>query len=277
MAINLDDIKYFLHVTETLNITRASERAGVTQPTMSYSIKRLEKEVGGDLLVRLKSGVQLTKFGEEFALRSRELALNWQQLENLVSGKDGEVTGKYSIGIHPSVALYTLEHFLPQLKVSYPKIDFSLIHGLSREITEKVIDWKVDFGIVVNPKKHPDLVIKELCKDKVMLYGDKENSDLLISDSNLMQTEAVLKKIDKSKHKFNRHLTSENLEVVARLVAIGHGVGILPTRVAMQYEGLKPIDKSLFFEDSVCLIYRPEKRKDMAGKKIIDYISKIKI
>ena len=110
-----------------------------------------------------------------------------------------------------------------------------------------------------------------------MLYGDKENSDLLISDSNLMQTEAVLKKIDKSKHKFNRHLTSENLEVVARLVAIGHGVGILPTRVAMQYEGLKPIDKSLFFEDSVCLIYRPEKRKDMAGKKIIDYISKIKI
>jgi DNA-binding transcriptional LysR family regulator len=89
MSIILDDIKSFITVSQTLNVTRASEIIGVSQPALSYSIKRLEAELGGELLIRLKNGVQLSKLGEEFLTRSRRLVYEWEQAQNLASPDSG--------------------------------------------------------------------------------------------------------------------------------------------------------------------------------------------
>ena len=56
MSLALDDLKNFITVTETLNVTRASEILGMTQPALSYSLKRLEREFGTELFIRLKNG-----------------------------------------------------------------------------------------------------------------------------------------------------------------------------------------------------------------------------
>lgn len=66
------------------------------------------------------------------------------------------------------------------------------------------------------------------------------------------------------------------------LTANGAGVGILPTRIAAHYPELKPYsatkaDKSLQFEDEICLIYRADIPKNLGAKKIIDYIKSSKI
>ena len=66
MSLVLDDIRYFNTVSQFLNMTRASEVLGVTQPTLSYAMKRLENELGGELFIRLKNGLQLTQLGESF-------------------------------------------------------------------------------------------------------------------------------------------------------------------------------------------------------------------
>lgn len=269
MATSLDDLKYFITISETLNVTRASERAGVSQPTMSYAIQRLEKELGGKLLIRLKNGVQLTKFGKDLTSQARKIILEWEKARLLTSGDS--FNGKYTLGVHPSVALYTLEHFIMSLKEDYPQIAFRLSHDLSRKITEKVINWELDFGIVVNPVKHPDLIIKELCQDKVSLFGATKKNSILVYDDNLNQTDYVLKKI-RSQYTFETDLTSDNLEVVAKLAAIGYGAGILPERVANQYENLKCLTPEIYFKDRICLIYRHEKHQDPTSKKVIEYI-----
>ena len=71
MSININDIKSFITVTQTKNITRAAEIMGMTQPTLSYAIKRIEEALDVELIVRLKNGVELTKAGEDFFLRGR--------------------------------------------------------------------------------------------------------------------------------------------------------------------------------------------------------------
>jgi len=277
MAMSLDDIKNFIEVSKTLNVTRASERVGITQPAMSYSLKRLEREVGGDLLIRLKRGVKLTKFGETFLSHAGKLHFEWLELEKLTTSDSGDIVGNYTLGAHPSVALYTFEHFIDKLYEKFPKITLNFTHGLSREMTEKVINWDIDFAIVVNPKKHPDLIIKEICKDKVMLFGVKGHAKRLITDLQIHQTHEVMKKMKKSKQHYDVHMNSENLEVVAKLASLGLGAGILPTRVAKKFKELKPLDKNVFFEDRVCLVYRPEKAQDKVGREIKDLISKVRI
>lgn len=267
MALVLEDIKYFLHVAHTLNITRASEIAGVTQPTLSYSVKRLENELGGDLLIRLKNGVQLTKLGKDFLQKSSKLIIEWEGLKKITN--NSSVGGKFTLGVHPSVGLYVLPCFLPKLIKESPDIEFHLAHALSREITEKVISWKLDFGIVVNPKKHPDLVIAELCQDRIGLFSTTKAKDMLIFDKELTQSNSIIKKM---KLKFQHQTTTSNLEIIAKLTSIGYGTGILPERVAKQYKNLKLLDENLIYKDRICLVYRHERHKDISGQTIISHI-----
>ncbi len=267
----MDDIKYFIIASETLNVTRASEIIGITQPALSYALKRLENNLKGQLFIRLKNGIRLTKLGEEFRVRSRRLLYEWEQAQNLVNPESGLVQGTYSLAIHPSVALYALELFLPELQDEFPSLNFNFIHGLSREMTEKVISWEADFGIVVNPIKHPDLVIKRLYNDEVTIFHRTNAQDKLIYDQNLAQSQYILKKLGK-KRISSGELNSGNLELVAKLTSLGLGYGLLPATIASQYQHLQKLDGAPIFKDEICLIYRPEKHNNTVSRKIIQKI-----
>lgn len=271
MALVLDDLKYFAVICETKNVTRASEIIGISQPALSYAMKRLENELGGELLIRMKTGIQLTKLGEEFRGRTRRLIYEWEQAQNLASPDSGLVQGSYTIAVHPSVALYTLDRFLPQLHKEFPALNFNFVHGLSREMLEKVVSWEADFGIVVNPIKHPDLVIKKLCDDLVTIFSIKGADNKLILDDNLAQSQAILKKLKKLVN-YEGMINSGNLEVVARLSSLGVGHGLLPTRVASQYKGLKALPNAPTFKDEVALVYRPEKHRNPVSRRVIELI-----
>ena len=272
MSVALDDIKYFVVVSETTNITRASEILGITQPTLSYAIKRLERDLGGELLIRLKSGIRLTKMGEEFLKRSRKLIFEWEQAQNITNPDSGLAQSRYTFAIHPSVALYSLGEFLPDILKQFPQIECQFLHGLSREMTEKVISWEADFGIVVNPVQHPDLVIKKLCTDTVSLFYKKGCDERLIYDPSLAQSQFILKKLKKMTTQMNGEICSGNLEVIANLAASGQGYGLLPSRVARQYKSLKQKEGAPIFKDDICLVYRPEKHRNPTSQAIINYI-----
>lgn len=257
-------------VNETLNFTRASEKIGITQPTLSYAIKRLENELGGELFIRLKNGVRPTALGEEFMQQAGKLLFEWEQVKKIAHDQNSEIKGTFSLGMHPSVALYSLDHFLPELTKNYPKLTFELHHGLSRVITEQVVSWKIDFGIVVNPKPHPDLVIKELCKDRVTLFKKAKSKNKLIIDPNLKQVESIVKKLKIQQYE-GVH-TSTDLEVIAKLTSMGEGIGVLPSRVAAKYKHISMVQDAPDFHDKICLVYRVEKQKSLAAKKIIEVI-----
>jgi len=61
--LDLTQIRYFLTLARTLNFTRAAEACNVTQPALTKSIRRLEDELGGPLLLRERSHTQLTPLG----------------------------------------------------------------------------------------------------------------------------------------------------------------------------------------------------------------------
>ena len=58
-----NQVRYFLALCEEKNFTRAAKRCGVSQPSVSNAIKRLEEEVGGDLFHRTKNGAKLSPLG----------------------------------------------------------------------------------------------------------------------------------------------------------------------------------------------------------------------
>ena len=65
MAISLNDLTYFIELTDTFNFSRAAERIGIAKPSLSAAIKRLESVIGVPLFIRIKTGVLLTPVGKQ--------------------------------------------------------------------------------------------------------------------------------------------------------------------------------------------------------------------
>ncbi len=267
MLPNANDLEVFLTVVETLNFSRAAERVGLTQPALSLAIKRLENALGQELFVRHKNGVRPTRVATKLASHARTMLDMWKSLQEDAKRDHSEIRGRYSLGVHSSVALFTLQHFLPDLLLQYPELDFRLEHALSRHITDDVIGHKLDFGLVVNPVPHPDLVIVDLYKDEVgywKLKKGKVASDVLIYDPDLGQVQEVLGK--KSKLAFKRQITSSSLEVIKSLCLAGAGVAILPQRVLADDIALVENLGLPGVSDRHCLVYRVDRLQGEAPK-----------
>jgi DNA-binding transcriptional LysR family regulator len=69
--MNLRQLEYLVAIAEEGSFTRAAERLFVAQPSLSQQIKSLERELGGQLLERLPSGVRLTAAGKAFVPDAR--------------------------------------------------------------------------------------------------------------------------------------------------------------------------------------------------------------
>lgn len=284
MVASSNELIYFVELANTLNFSRASERIGISQPSLSIAIKRLEQSIGTELFIRNKNGVVLTQSGKRLLSHAKQLLQLWDTVKSVSLASHQEVQGCISLGAHPFVATYTLHRFLPHLLSTHPRLEVQLKHDLSRKILEGVINLSIDIGIVVNPIKHPDLIIQKLYDDKVTLWHTTDIKNInqnihsgdaiIICDPELMQTQALLKRMHKEGLKYRRMITTNSLEVIASLTAHGAGIGILPESAALSaYPSmLKPLPKMPAYHDEICLAYRHENRSIKAVKTILSAI-----
>ena len=278
MTPSPSDLTYFVEVANVLNLSRAAELLGISQPSLTLAMQRLEQCVGTPILIRHKRGVSLTKAGKQLLAHTRHLLQQWENIKSQTLASVHDVQGSFTIGCHTSVALYSAPNFLAELLAKYPRLEIKFLHNTSRKITEQVINLNIDIGIIVNPVKHPDLVIKHLDNDEFSFWqhaGGKlslqSDNVTLLCDPELLQTQALLKMLKKAGVNYSRMIVSSSLEVIADLTKSGCGIGILPGNVA-KLGHLVKIAKSPVFQDEICLLYRGENRDVKAMQVITDTI-----
>lgn len=272
--MNQTDLKYFIELSKTLHMSRAAERLGISQPTLSHCLKRLENDMGVILFIRSKKGVLLTSAGKRVFEKAEDLMQRWNEVLSSAKSESEEVAGSIRLGCHTAVAQYTLPKLMPEFLKDNPAVSFYLEHGLSRHINESVISNRLDIGIVVNPSAHPDLIIKELTKDRVTIWKSKslKNPDVLIYDPSLLQSQDLLKKLQKKRTAFTRKIESSSLEVISQMVIAGAGYGILPERVIQAFGDhlVISLPSAPSFQDRICLVYKPEFRKLKRGQAVLE-------
>lgn len=276
--INQTDLKYFLELSKTLHVSRAAERLGVTQPTLSHCLKRIELEAKTQLFIRSKKGLTLTNAGQRLASQAGELIQKWEDVLLSAQNEVQKVSGLIRFGCHTAVAQYTLPFFVAEFLQKFPDINLSFSHGLSRHMAEDVISQKLDAAFVVNPVPHPDLIIKEVSKDRVTLWKSKNclNNDVLIMEPSILQQQEVFKKLQKKNIQFHRIVESSSLEVIAQLITNGVGCGILPERVikALGDQNVQAVKNAPEFQDRMCLIFKSEFRKSARGQALIETVTR---
>lgn len=274
MDINV--LKYFKTIARVGNMSRAAQELHVSQPTLTVSMRKFEEQLGVRVFERSKKGVSLTPAGLQIYQYSDQMVGLWDEMLREAGTVNEAVRGTIRFGLHPSVARYTLPVFLPSLLKEHPELSVQLSHDLSRNVLQQVHDHTLDAGLVMNPEKHPDLILKELCRDEVSVWKRKGSSlaDVLIYDPSLFQTQWILEKLQKKGLRYKRKIESSNLEVIASLLQAGVGHAILPKRVALQNPfPLEEAHPSLpQFQDHLYLVYRPSLRRSALGKTFIEAV-----
>ncbi len=171
--MDIDVLKYFRTVARLGNMSRAAQELHVSQPTLTVAIRKLEEKLGTILFERSKKGVSLTAAGLQIYQYSDQMIDLWEEMMREAGSVDDTVKGTIRLGAHPSVARYTLPSLLRDLLENNPDLNIQLQHDLSRNILQMILDNIVDAALVINPERHPDLVIKELLSDEVNIWKRK--------------------------------------------------------------------------------------------------------
>lgn len=264
------DLNYFIEAARTKNFSRAAEKLGITQPTLSHSIKRMENLLKSKLFIRSKRGVELSPSGHILYREASSLIGVWNNLLKSLDDDAKIPEGIIRLGCHSVVAQYLLPSFFSKFLKDYPKINFQIEHGLSRIMGERVFSSQLDVAIVVNPIRHPDFIIKELCDDKVTLWRHKKfrESKLLMIEASLKQTQSILKRLSSASFKFDSILESSSLEFLARMLLSGSGYAILPERVVKMFpsKNIEAVEGTPVVYDKICVVYKPQFRLTERGR-----------
>ena len=272
------DLLYFQEIASTLNLSRASERLGISQPTLSLAVARLEEQLKTKIFFRRSRGLSLTPAGEKLLKHTNVLLQQWQNVVSETQKSETELVGRFYLGCHPSVGVYSLDQILKNIYEHYPEMEIHLFHDLSRVVAEKVISGEIEFGLVVNPVRHPDLIIHQLAEDEVGFWSvhPQKKDDVLIYQPDLHQSQVLLNKIPNKT--FHRNIQSTNLEVILSLAQAGIGTAILPSRVAAQSKKkLHHLAEYSTFKDKICLVYRVDHVKSKSFSEIVKVIRSAKI
>ena len=140
-------IRYFLAVSETLNLTKAAERCNVAQPALSRAIQDLESELGGELLRRERALSHLTELGQRMLPMLRQCYESAHAAKTLAASIKNREAAPLSIAVSHTVALKRFTTTLRELSRAFPGLQLKMHRGSGSEIAEFLKSGTVELAI----------------------------------------------------------------------------------------------------------------------------------
>lgn len=270
MNIRLSDLKNFVETAKASTMAAASRQLGITQPSLSESIKRLEEDLNTALFYRSRMGINLTPSGRELLDKAKAVLSKLDELHSFSKSSELLQTQTLIVGCHPVVGSYILPSALAQFGKLVDHYKIKLKHGSSREIQNMIQLGQVDVGFVINPQPVPDIVLKKIGEDSVYIWSHGKPNNKIICNPDIFQTQTILRKWKSAPKDM---IESENLELIARLTEGGVGYSILPEKV-VHLLGLK-LKKHIdlpSYRDDIYIVHRPEFGKNSFEKLFLENV-----
>lgn len=193
--MNLNQLKYFYAVCEHGSLSDAAEYLYISQPSLSASIKALEKEFGVTLFSRRHQGMELTKEGKVLYEMCSDILARTDELENIMKDMGNE-RGRLRLGIPPMIGSLILPYIYRDFCRSYPGISLEIVEGGRGELLDKLAENYLDMVFLLQNKpldaKYESAKVAQL---EIVCCASKNNSIAkyeYVSPSDLIDTPLVL-------------------------------------------------------------------------------------
>lgn len=235
-------LRYFEALAHHQHFGRAAESCAISQPALSMQIRDLEATLGRVLFERRPRHVRLTGFGEDFALRVRQIVQSVDELGDLARVAGEGLAGRLRIGIIPTVAPYLLPSIVGHLARSYPGLDIRVRESLTRTLIDELADGRIDTAIVALPVSEPAFTEVALFSEEFLLvrpHADagqpapsaealREMRLLLLEEGHCFRDQALSFCNMAAARRPREILDGSSLTTLVQMVSAGIGVTLIP-------------------------------------------------
>src|SRR5579875_1352856 len=248
--IDLDRLRIFHAVAESGSFTRAAQLVHLTQPGISKHIKSMEEYFGVPLFDRQGRKVALTQAGEVLYASTQEVMALVASAEQRIQDLRGLRGGTLRLGGSFPVGLHVLPQVLAAYRKRYPQVKVELAIANSAGIEARVLDDKLDLGLVSHEVQHPKLVAREFMRDELVVIvppGHKwsgkrrvkvqelAGESMILSGKGAGARAVVEERLQAKGIVLENVLDFANAEGVKHAVQAGLGISVQP-RVTVQQE-----------------------------------------
>ena len=256
--MELNQVGYFIHLADTLNFTSAARLSGVSQPSLTRAIRRLEDELGGTLIHRDGKNSRLTGLGQDVEAEFRRMMAAMKSVrdhsENWAMGRHRVL----DVGVAPSIGPNEFTAFFESALAEAPSIEIRLHSLRSSEDTSEILSGKYH-ACILPRETRPDrkLDVHPLFRERFVLGCSADHpltANKIVRGEDLLEYPFVDRLNCEFRDQIHDHFArrdvlmrprfrSDRDDWLQRVVADGDAICILPERSATAH-GLatRPID-----------------------------------
>ncbi|MDO4167670.1 MAG: LysR family transcriptional regulator, partial [Eubacteriales bacterium] len=167
--MTLTQLKYIIEVTNSTSMNESARKLYISQPSLSSSIKELEKEIGIELFIRSNRGVQVTPEGKEFLGYARQIVEQYELVENRYIRKE-ETKKKFSVSMqHYTFAVNAFVELVKQYGME--DYDFAVYETKTSEVIQNVKNFRSEIGILYLNDFNRDVLTKIFTENNLEFHA----------------------------------------------------------------------------------------------------------
>ncbi len=242
--MNLSDLRYLIAVADHRHFGRAADACFVSQPTLSTQIKKLERELGVELIERHPRQVMLTAAGARVVEHARRAVAEADTIVTIAKHAADPESGSVRIGLFPTLGPYLLPHVVPPIHARLPRLELLLVEDKTAAVLDQLRHGHLDAGILARPVDEPHLREAVLFEEEFVLAVPADHrlastkgpvpvdildgeQVLLLQDGHCLREQALsVCQLAGAEERGGFRATS--LETLRQMVAAGVGITLLP-------------------------------------------------
>lgn len=256
--MTLQQMQYITAVSRLRHFARAAKECGVTQPTLSAMIRKLEEELGVTLFERSSQQVEPTPTGRLVIEEAQAMLDCERRIRDIIAEQQHSLRGTFRLGILPTIAPYLLPRVMPWLGRKFPELNLHVTEMKTGDIKEALARREIDAAIAVSVGELDGFRQTSLYYEQFVAYVSRESplfshrhivvSDIrneplwLLDEGHCFRDQLVkfcrLKAADRSKTNY----LLGSIETFMRMVESGNGITFIPE---LALEQLSPQQKEL--------------------------------
>lgn len=243
MLPTLRQLQYLRLLAEHASFSRAAEAAHVSQPALSAGVQELEKILGAPVVERTRGNVQLTAVGAEAVRRAEDVLARTEDLVEAARNAGKPLSGRFRLGVIPTVAPFLLPARLPGLKADYPGLRLFIREDLTPKLVAALKSGHLDAAVIALPYTASGIDHARIGDDEILAAapvghalagagpippGSLKAEDLILLEDGHCLRDQALAAFDIETPKGDDVFAATSLHTLVQMVSSGLGVSFLP-------------------------------------------------
>lgn len=243
MLPTLRQLQYLKLLAEHGSFSRAAEAAHVSQPALSAGVQELEKVLGGAVVERTRGNVHLTAIGSEAVKRAEDVLARAEDLVEAARNAGRPLSGRFRMGVIPTIAPFLLPRALPGLKTAYPALKLFIREDLTPRLIAALKSGQLDAAVIALPYEASGIDHARIGDDEILAAapaghalagvgpipkGALKAEDLILLEDGHCLRDQALAAFEIDAPRGEEVFAATSLPTLVQMVSAGLGVSFLP-------------------------------------------------